>query len=794
MYCILVLIILPDKFMKLIANLFITVSCISTMCAACISETCDYTDNKQEQQNKANNHTIETRSGNTPTFSYTKLSNPYTLDVMQKIYDDYSITPIVLQPTDLYVCFMPQDSTQFRALYDNYNLELFNYPLDIILEEGEEFINPELDADDLPWLYTTVKPDFNFPDNILYEILDTCYIPSENETIARARSVEIDVEAFALGRTGFDIDTLNASTRMQRNKIKPSGTIEVCRDSSFAIPVKGVKVRCNNVVKWDTCYTNTDGQYTMDKTFKTNVHYAIVFENQKDFDIWGNMWPVGRANYNLGWKKNTGCSATISRTDKAWEWAAVNNAAYDYYLMCEETGISKPPQHLKLWVWKNSTWRSASMLRRVYQDVIYSPEAWLRFFQNFSTDPIGASIKSIIIQLIQLVLPDINIGTDGETYLDIYRTTNHELSHASHYTKVGTPFWSRYILYTILNLGYGDGTKNDAELCGIGEMWGYAMGHIQLAEYKGDISSLANEKNYPGGWIKPQVFMDLYLAKTLTKKQIYDCLTPSVSTYDGLISSMTHSYPSKADSIALAFVKHEIVPNNVDVCTCPPVDSVKINEGFEISWAYANNKSLYDIEFKLLKETYFDGTNPKNIKIEKNTTDKCSATITLLQPGFYIIEASAIGSNEKRYFHVAKHYKPSFSLPKSEQGDGQEPVTKLGSKTGSYTVSVSFGEASHLQQRIVALTKLNYRQMTDVSFARRVDIRYVYAATDTLKCNSGTSSTVDLPELHYYKHEEVIYDPVDTNIEFNPQYFKYTTISQGYYTLHYPDDICKWIQ
>lgn len=48
----------------------------------------------------------------TTAISFEGCVNPYSLSVMQAVYDRYSPQPIVLTPTDIYVRFMPQDSSQ----------------------------------------------------------------------------------------------------------------------------------------------------------------------------------------------------------------------------------------------------------------------------------------------------------------------------------------------------------------------------------------------------------------------------------------------------------------------------------------------------------------------------------------------------------------------------------------------------------------------------------------------------------------------------------------------------------
>lgn len=105
-------------------------------------------------------------------------------------------------------------------------------------------------------------------------------------------------------------------------------------------------------------------------------------------------------------------------------------------------------------------------------------------------------------------------------------------------------------------MGYGNGTTPDAKLCGVGEMWGYAMGHIQEDE-KYDPAKFEKPYSYNNAdWLKPHVFWDLYRGHVLTKKQIYGCLTADVDTY-----KMYGNYPEKVDMIEKAFTDNKIILN-----------------------------------------------------------------------------------------------------------------------------------------------------------------------------------------------------------------------------------------
>lgn len=142
---------------------------------------------------------------------------------------------------------------------------------------------------------------------------------------------------------------------------------------------------------------------------------------------------------------------------------------------------------------------------------------------------------------LKVTLPDVTIGTKGKSFEKIYEVVNHELSHASHFSKVGDSFWAKYVSYIMSYGAYGDGTGRNAELCAIGEMWGYAMGCIAEKEIQGAPIVVNKFPYLPiDGWIKPHIFGDLYSANTLNKKQIFDCLGSSVQTYEELTEEMVY--------------------------------------------------------------------------------------------------------------------------------------------------------------------------------------------------------------------------------------------------------------
>ncbi len=144
----------------------------------------------ENESNRVEDHSYVTAKRKIrPTILGQKKENPYSLEnmktaldtllsykkVLKSTYADSSdLSGITLSPTDLYVRFLPQDSTQYNQLMRDTGLTLFDFPLDYeIIQVGDYYQSAN---STLKWYYTTVKPDYKFNANLKYEILDTLFI------------------------------------------------------------------------------------------------------------------------------------------------------------------------------------------------------------------------------------------------------------------------------------------------------------------------------------------------------------------------------------------------------------------------------------------------------------------------------------------------------------------------------------------------------------------------------------------------------------------------------------------
>ena len=493
-----------------------------------------------------------------------KLNNPYSLSNMQAAYDELcktkSLSSEKLEATDLYVRFLPKDSTDI-AFLQNLDLEFFDFPLDYEIEEyGNYYHDPSVPEGEITWQYTKVKPDFLFPD-IQYEIIDECYIPEEDEELTKSSicggdfAEELEMLAIKMADLPAEYSVSEDYIETKANvKNIPSGYVKLHYDS-ISEPVKGVKVRCHYFLKWTSDYTDENGYYKVSKKFTCNPHYSIIVENVKDFTIWGNWGFLAPANHNVGRYNKSGYDFEIYDNSQAWKWLVINNAAYDYYKMCEKDGIKKPPTNLKIWCWGNVSVSSAPMLRHLVG--LNATLFALPFATMLYAGPVGVTF-SFLSWFVMMALPDVTIGTYRDTnkynttdiYESIYSVVWHELTHASHFAQVGESMWGRYINYIVTHCNngiYGDGTAETKgrDICELGESWANAFeqysSYMKFGTYTYDSSI----------WFKSNIdaLFNLMLYNIFTPKEIYLCLTNEVKSMGDLKQKLLEKYEDRSELI-----------------------------------------------------------------------------------------------------------------------------------------------------------------------------------------------------------------------------------------------------
>ncbi len=485
-----------------------------------------------------------------------RLENPYKTENITKALQSLYPTKaerIDVKPTNLYVRFLPSCEEEFEYLEEQAGF-LMDHPLDYeILVEGDWYHDPEIEEGQITWQYAVLPSDFDFSEiesrGIKYEMIDDCYI-AENDPQTRSDGIDWEsVEAEAYRLTGNENLLGSDMTKAKKgSKLHPEGRITICDEhynGGDPIGVSGVKISCNSFVKFADDYTDKDGYYKMNKTFSSDLRYRIIFKNEKRFSIGFNMVLVSASVSTLGKASASGIDAEINTNsdDKLFRRSVVNNAAYDYFCLCQEDlNIYSPPKDLRIWLFNNLSASSAVMMHH------------------------GAILQSNLVEsflgkaapIVQFFMPDITIGTKLTTsYRTLYSTTCHELSHASHFAKVGVDYWNNYIAYILgsfirtSGITYGDGTGDMAGYCEVGEMWAYYLESlIYKKRYGGDFPTFGTSH-----WFFPQIFRELN-NEGFTPSEIFSVLNPDVISKADLKNELSSSYPYMKSIIEETFTKY----------------------------------------------------------------------------------------------------------------------------------------------------------------------------------------------------------------------------------------------
>ncbi len=480
-----------------------------------------------------------------------RLEDPYSVDNITKALENLYPTKgrVEIQPTDLYLRFLPQTEEQYRLLESSVPA-MADHPLDYrIVREGDYYHDPSVPEGEITWQYVVVPSDYSVPEGLKCELIDKCYI-SEHDAFTRAGLSDVDwqaVEREAYRITGNE--SLWRPSTKGSSAACPSGRITVVDpDLNEGKPfgVAEVTVVCNSFVKFASAYTDRDGYYEMPVSFSSEPRYRLVFKNRKGFSLGLNLvlLPASISTLGKGLPEGKDVCVEPSDDESLYRRCVVNNAAYDYFTRCVERdlNITAPPKGLSIWILGALKGGSAAMLHQgVFTDMVQMGEK-----------------LGVYADILSVFLPDITIGCrDLPDYRSIYACTVHELAHASHFMQAGKDYWQEYIKYILRayvyegGSAYGNGVSDGAGYCEVGEMWAYFMESALFKDrYGGSMPDVGTSY-----WFRPQIFRYLY-ERGMTRGEIFKALKPSVCSVDDLQDQLITLYPERETQIRQVFNRY----------------------------------------------------------------------------------------------------------------------------------------------------------------------------------------------------------------------------------------------
>jgi hypothetical protein len=328
-----------------------------------------------------------------------------------------------ISTTDLYVRFLPSDSIEYEALASDTTLELFDYPLDFEIEqEGNWYHDPSI-PDHLPtYQYTVVKPSYQFPDTINYEILAELFIPAEagdeetdnNANLKSGNTSDfldaLEDEALRITDNWEEIEPATEGVRLKgkRSKWNPSGKIQVRERHGGVnrgyIPVENIKVRVRRWFTIKTDYTDYKGEYQISHKFRRPVNYSVKFET-----------PYAKISNWIGWdtrhdgpKRKAPWNVNFDWHSESWVRATLINAIVEYRVQYGRTGVQNP--------YPISYWAGGEALNKLNVRAV---------FKEGTADMFAIRANRIRVYS--------KSSRGNKETDDLYAVTFHELGHQSHW-------------------------------------------------------------------------------------------------------------------------------------------------------------------------------------------------------------------------------------------------------------------------------------------------------------------------------------------------------------------------
>lgn len=455
-------------------------------------------------------------SMDTPTLLGESYMNPYTIQNMTEAYREvFRKDPGPLAVTHRYIKFSPANFEELARLEEKVDL-LYDYPLDQrLISEGDYYVQPGKQLEDIPDYYTVLAVDEPLPSGIKTSVLADMHIPDDSpawEDAALRRTGNLE----DINKDGSDpIPTQPPPTPSPRDCAKhPNGIIMVQNELTGRNDYRAVtdaQVVVRRLLKIEKLRTDANGTFACEKYFHNRYTIVVKFKNTlarvsrtRPWAFHEQFFPI---KVNFGKWSDLECRHmfAIKHPDVAgmiatshWCAAITFNGVQEHRQMCESEGIGTPPKglHITLARKRGAGHGNTYMLNQMIgsSQVTQATEIFLPSLM-MAYDPMAATRKLVLMKAFKARSPDIRYGYgEDASFLTTDRYDElvyHELSHAGQYSKMNNMWWVRLGLAEAENPGdgfYGSCCTKYAPRIAMAEGWAYFMGHY-LSDKKWKLES-----------------------------------------------------------------------------------------------------------------------------------------------------------------------------------------------------------------------------------------------------------------------------------------------------------------
>jgi hypothetical protein len=447
-----------------------------------------------------------------------------------------SLDALSISATDLYVRFLPQDSLGYATLTQDSALELFSYPLDYeIVQAGDYYLDPTLPDSTYTWLYAVVKPGYQPPQGVTYEVLDNLFLIEHSEGYTEEILSEEEVQTKSTGSTKGVVDnnlrralvatsfvltgnggelrtdddhgaTGNPLTKRTVSTCKkscilwgrvcwtscdtkyyPEGYIRV-NTPSGEVGLKGIKVRTSRWFHYISMRTNASGYYSSSSAYYDDIlvgnsaYYDIFFDGANGSNSWTFSASLLGAlcfwtsSYGAGYHSPNGHSMTFYTNSDYWGRAVLHNAVYDYISYARVDGVSVPPLSLDIASKESDKLTSSAPLLKNHLNIslFYASPFWGTIGTIYGYNLLGWAMPDLILRYNKTL----------SSYNTITAIAWHELTHASQLQRMrsekgyywASDYWSHVVLqeasnYIRTNGSYGSKGDDNWQVIALAEGW-----------------------------------------------------------------------------------------------------------------------------------------------------------------------------------------------------------------------------------------------------------------------------------------------------------------------------------